>query len=378
MSHKNKIIVAVILSTITSSVSFAALYGFGPAETWTIMKIIELTTGATTNIAAFGTAFGTSLQTKFEYILSALAVATKQEALSANVVSDGTRQAAEQLVNAVRAQKQNDLVAQSYMDYNPVSGQGYDPCGTFAKNKSLDMAFSASNQQTKEAVGSIDIAPGRLVDSSVVAMNARLQNHQENFCSDGEAESGLCRKSELPSGDTNAALLFEPASADSLTYKAKMAYIQHVLGEPDQALPKAAGQSRAGDHFMKTKLAKDSLLSIPAYSLSKIASDNTQSSEFGNKSPNEILRTRINQYFGGKEAVEWSGSMARQTHRGLMVEALKMVGLENWMLYKEYERNQRMQLNMAALVLASSLKHSEYVSDKYQKVLNDNTTLKIK
>ncbi|WP_240533944.1 hypothetical protein [Aeromonas veronii] len=140
--------------------AYAALYGFGPAETWTIQQIAAQTAEVSGNIAAFGTAFSTQMQTKFEQIISSVAVATKQEALSANIVSDGTRQAAEQLVNAVRAQRQSDQVATAYLNYNPATGQGYDPCGTNAKNKTMDIAFESAAVQAKTTVGMTDVAPG--------------------------------------------------------------------------------------------------------------------------------------------------------------------------------------------------------------------------
>lgn len=378
MSPKTKLLIAAIFSTLSSSFAFGALYGFGPAETWTIMKIIGLTTDVTTNITSFGTSFGLQMQSTFERIISSVAVSTKQEALSSNVVSDSTRQAAEQLVNAVRAQRQNDQLTYAYLDYNPATGQGYDPCGTTAKNKSMDLAFQVSEQFAKESLKDIDVAPGRLVESSTRAMQHRLENHRENFCSDAEASNGICTKSDLPGGDINAAILFEPASADSLQHKARMAYIQHVLGEPDQLLPSNAGHSRAGDSFMQAKITKDSMLSVPGYSLAKIAANNTRSDEFGNRSPNEMLRIRVNQYFGGKEAEEWSGSMARQTTRGLMVEELKMAGLEIWLMHKQYEQNQRIQANLSTMVLAKTNAMTGMLNIKYQKVLNDNTTSNIK
>ena len=81
----------------------AALYGFGPAEGWTIMEIGKLSTSVGTNIATFGSTFGANMAVKFEQVISAVAVATKQEALAGTVVADASKQSAEQLVNALRA-----------------------------------------------------------------------------------------------------------------------------------------------------------------------------------------------------------------------------------------------------------------------------------
>ncbi|EIP5862349.1 hypothetical protein ACWJKU_00625 (plasmid) [Methylocaldum sp. MU1018] len=379
MKAQKKIIAAAVLSTtLGSGVAYAALYGFGPAETWTIQQIAAQTAEVSGNIAAFGTAFSTQMQTKFEQIISSVAVATKQEALSANIVSDGTRQAAEQLVNAVRAQRQSDQVATAYLNYNPATGQGYDPCGTNAKNKTMDIAFESAAVQAKTTVGMTDVAPGRLVNSTAQAMQARLDTHRSKFCTAAEASAGLCSASQLPGGDTNAALLFDAAPAGSLQTEARYAYIQHVLGAPDQKLEKSAGGTPAGEAFMVVKNRKDALLSVPAYSLAMIDAANTQSAQFGGKSPNEVLKLRVNQYFGGKEAEQWSGSMARQTQRGLLVEAAKMAGLEVWIHHKQYEQNQRLEANLAALLLASADKLSGPLEAQYQKVLADTANVTVK
>lgn len=378
MKFKHKLVAAAVLSVSFGGVSYASLYGFGPAEAWTIAQIAAQTAEVSANIAAFGSTFAANSQTKFELLISAVAVATKQEALSANIVVDGTKQASEQLVNAVRAQRQADQVSKAYLDYNPATGQGYDPCGTNAKNKTLDVAFTTMYTDAAAAVGMTDVAPGRLVDSQASAMQARLDNHRSKFCTASEADAGLCSVSQLPGGDTNAALLFESVPAGSLQSDARLAYMSHVLGAPDEKLEKSAGGTPAGENYLVTKNRKDALLSVPAYSLAMIDAANKQSAKFGNKSPNEVLKLRVNQYFGGKEAEQWAGSLARQTPRGLIVEATKMAGLETWIHHKQYEQNQRLEANLAALVLASSDKMSGPLESQYQKVLKDAAAMTVK
>lgn len=365
-------------STLFTGVTYGALYGFGPAEAWTMEQIAALTATVSTDITSFGASFGSQLTYKFENIISAVAVTTKQEALSANLITDNYRQSSEQLVNAIRAQQQNDKVAQAYLDYNAATGQGYDPCGTNAKNKTLDLAFENVRVSAAEKVFSTDVAPGSFVQSSGDAMQQRLANHREKFCTEGEAEAGLCTLSELPGGDVNASLLFEPAEEGSLKAEARTAYMQHVLGEPDQAVSPQAGGTPAGEAYMIQKNRKDSLMSIPAYSLAMVDAANTQRAELGGKSPNEVLKLRTNQYFGGSEAQQWSGSLARQTQRGLLVEANKVAGLGLWVSQMEYEQAQRIQLNISALLLASAAGLDAALETGYQRSLSNNAGSSVK
>lgn len=349
----------------------AALYGFGPAEGWTIMEIGKLSTSVGTNIATFGSTFGANMATKFEQVISAVAVATKQEAMAGGVVADASKQSSEQLVNAVRAQKFNDQVTRSILNYNPSMAQGYQPCLAAVQNKTLASTFDALNATAKNRVAALDVAPGAMVASTGAAMTARLANHRTKFCSEAEAQAGLCTVSTLPGGDTNGALLFLPTQPGSLQEQAQQAYMQHVLGAPDQVLPKGAGTSPAGQAYMLEKNGKDALMSIPAYSLSMVQAANMRAVDSGDRSPNEVLRFRVNQYFGGKEAQKWSQALAAQSERGLMVEAVKMGGLEVWLHHKQYQQNQRLELNLAALALAASEEAKAGVDAQYAKMMRD-------
>ncbi|MEM8515182.1 hypothetical protein RCH14_004542 [Massilia sp. MP_M2] len=369
---------AILATCFVSGSAGAALYGFGPAESWTIAQITKLSTAISSQIGTFGTTFGANMAVKFEQAISAVAVATKQESLGASIVSDASRDSAAQLVNAVRAQRSSDQIASAMLDFNPATGQGHEPCLTTAKNRTLDAAFDALGRVAKANVAALDLAPGRMVSSVGAAMTQRLATHRDKFCTQGEASAGLCSLSSLPGGDTNASLLFEPTDPGSLQQQAQQAFTQHVLGAPDAMIAKEAGQTPAGQHYMLTKNSKDALLSIPAYSMSMIQAANTRSPDLANKSPNEVLKLRVNQYFGGKEAQDWSKTLTAQSERGLMVEAAKLGGLEVWLHHKQYQQNQRLEMNLAALVLAQSEEAKRNVSTRYDRMARDTASSAIR
>lgn len=380
MTMKNQFRSGIVLVSMVAvtGIASAALYGYGPAETWTIRGIAQMTTSVASSISSFGATFGVNMATKFEMLISAIAVATKQEAVSAGVVADATRQSAEQLVNAVRAQRQADQVAEAFISYNPGTGQGHQPCLVNAKNRTLDGAFDKIGLAARASVAALDVAPGRMVDSTAAVMGKRLETHRALFCSEAEVKAGICSASQLPGGDTNAALLFESTEAGSLKDKAQIAYIQHVLGTPDQRLTKDAGQSAAGQTFMLAKANKDALLSIPAFSLSMIRAANLQSAELGGKSPNDVLRLRVNQYFGGAEAQAWAKTLTAQSERGLMVEAVKMDGLAVWMRHQRFKQGQRLEANLAAAALSAAEEAKAGVNANYIKLARESASVEVK
>lgn len=84
-------------------VAYSALYGGGPAETWTQAQITALSSKISGDITLFGSTFSAHMQAKHEQVISAVAIATKQESLSASIVSDSSMQAANQIINAATA-----------------------------------------------------------------------------------------------------------------------------------------------------------------------------------------------------------------------------------------------------------------------------------
>lgn len=377
-SKKAIVMTAVAGGVLVSGAAYGALYGGGPAEAWTITMISALTSTIVAQLAAFQAAFMLQSQFRFEQVISAVAVATKQEGLSANQVVDATRNSGQTLVNAVRAQRVNDATVKAYLDYSPVTGQGYDACGTVARNRTLDKAFDDAPGMARQRLAGLDAAPGRMVTSRVGAMAARLDLHRSKFCTPSEASAGLCSVGSVPGGDTNAGLLFTGVDATSDQALARKAFIQNVIGAPDEKIMKDAGRSPAGQAYLYEKNRKDALMSIPAYSLAMIDTNNTRTEEFGGKSPNEMMKLRVNQYFGGKEAQQWSSSMAAHTTRGLILEATKMAGLEVWMRHKQYEQGQRLEANLAALVLSSTDEMQADVDRKHQAVLQQTAAQAIK
>lgn len=363
---------------LVSSQAWALKQPGGEAEAWTILEIKKETAKVGSSITTFGSTFGAASQAKFELLLSAISVATKQEALSANLIAESKRASGNAAILASKAQSSTRQIGETYLRYSPRTGQGFDPCGTLVKNKSLDKVFDGLHRRASSGMGTPTSAPGRLVSSTSAAMQERLKRHRDNFCTKSEADAGLCRLSNMPGADTNAGLLFDSVAPNSKEAAARTAFIDHVLGEPDQAVNKSAGQSAAGRVYLLAKNRKDSLLSIPAYSFAMINEANLQSADMGGKTANEALRLRVNQYFGGNEAKDWTTRMVEQDTRGLLVEGAKMAGLEVWLRHKQYQQNQRMEANLAALVLANGDRFSAPLSGLYRQAMTDALRVQVK
>lgn len=387
LSYRKKAIIAAFFGLSTATAAIAAIPRFpnvlvlqngGPAEIFVAQMFAAVGAQGAARIALFGSTFAAQQQAKFELLMSALSVSTKQEAVSGNMQAEAIQNSGSALVSSIRAVNQSENIVNATLDFNPALGQGYDACGTMVRNKTLDRAFTQMPHAAQQKMAKTDVAPGRMVGSRQEAMKERLKRHHLLFCNESEAARGVCKLSDLPGGDTNASLLFEPAPAGSLQATARQAWRENVLGAPDATIPASSAKTAEGQQYAFLKQRKDALLSVPAYSLAMIETANTQVPEFGNKSPNEILKARVNAYFGGEEAKKWSANMASQRARGLLVEQAKMGGVETWLRWQEYEQTGRLEANLATLVLLSAEKYQPVLSDQHRRLLADAVAREIK
>ena len=131
-SRKKVLCAFVLMLPVTA---WAALYGTGPAESWTQQQLTAQATQVSGNIIVFGETFAAQMQNHFEQTISAIAVATKQESVAANLIASNNLKSSQQLISAVAAQDKADAVAKAVINYSPTTGQGYKTCTVIQKNK---------------------------------------------------------------------------------------------------------------------------------------------------------------------------------------------------------------------------------------------------
>ena len=360
-------------AVLFTPVAYSALVPSGPAEAWTGEQILIQSNTIINNIGAFTTAYTTQMNYNHQQVMSALKIVTKQEAMSEHQTSDTARKTAQQQANAHLAQVKTKDVIKANLDFNGVTGQGHQTSAVMLNNATVERKFEEINNKAGALVESLDNAPGKLANSITSALEKRIEVHNANFCTQAEADAGLCTLGKLPGADTNSLSLSTPAKPGSIEEKAQVAYIQNVLGTPDPTLPKSAGSTESGQEFLYQKIRKDALLAFPAYSLAAIKESNTIDSET-NKTPNQLLTERVNAYFGGPEALEWAKTLSRQQPRGLMVESLKVNGIQTWLKFQHLQQTQRINGNLATLLIAANQQNMDVVQNKYLETLSKEKT----
>lgn len=312
-------------------------------------------------ISAVDTALSTQLDFNSERLVSAIAVLTKQKAVSGNQIADSARTASQQVATAMNVMAQTERVKKARFDYGGEFGQGFSPCKVYAQrqviaNRDADM----ENERRERVLSEVIASPGRYYDP--ISGHQEILKANRKFCTKEQVESGLCsEEGDMPAASMNVATLFEPAMEGSELYDAKVTFVNNMVGLPDGSVPKEAGKSTAATSYMLDKSFKDAVASPAIVALKEIQLDNSgvEGAETGSDIPLSLhFKNEVNRYSGNaKEYDEWSKVLVAQNDRGLMVELLKMNALKLALqekMYRQYEQTEAMLAALVAEELQSS------------------------
>lgn len=297
-----------------------------------------------------------------EDITTAIKILTKQEAVSAQGISDNAHKNAQSLVTAYQAVKQSEQMKKAQFEFG-THGQAFKACEVLGDREQAQQDNKSADSSILSKVGSEVIAAPGVYMNPHKAQEAMLQAHNE-FCTTSQAASGLCG-SVGPNGGLSlqASTLFTTAAPDTAMARAQNALINNMVGLPDAPIDAKIAKTSAGQDYLMAKLAKDALTSPAITSLkaiqaqySPVAGGGSNSHDSNTKlAPIQHLEKSVARYLGsGKEYKDFAKSQAIKDERGLMVDGLIQSTERLNLQYQQYKSNERKEAVLAALVSTES------------------------
>jgi len=331
-----KVGVVVVSLACSGSVAWAAC---GGTEAIVSAAIATAGTKIVTEIGIITSALIAADVIESQQIVSSLRVATKQIQASSDKYINTViaSEKAMQSVNKEIADK--ELIDKVIIDF---TSQGYNPCAQSAATKDLakteTMMIKGLPDRMQKEVDAVGDRYGSVGD----VLKNRDSLHQRLFCTQEEKNAGVCSSvGSVPGGDSNAALIFSTSKSPDVV-AAKNAVINNIVGLPDPMLSPSTVNTPEGQAYILEKKKKDAYLSFAAYSLKSIQAENE---DFSQK-----MNDRIGQFFGTDKAVEWAKDQAGQASRGVLVDLLKIQGLQLKIHERQIRQNLRTEANVAALL----------------------------
>jgi CxxC motif-containing protein len=335
LKKKKSLVMFTVLVT-SAGVAFASC---GGTESLVSSAAVAAATSLATSVAGVGAKLIAEDNSATEQLISAIRIVAKQVDTS-SAKSAATNVQAEQSVAAVQKSIADQEMANKIVaDY---TSQGFDPCGVSVITKKVAVAEAQTKASAAARVSTeIQAGGGRFASPAETLLN-REKQHRELFCSQSEVDAGICSSlGKLPGGDSNAALLFSTdTSVEGVA--AKNALINNIIGVPDAPLPVEVASTPAAQAYLLEKKKKDAFLAFPAYSLKSIQSEN--------ESFKAVMDERIGQYFGTPRAAAWAKDQMSQQARGILVDLVKIQGLELKIRERKLNSNMRLEANLAAML----------------------------
>lgn len=360
--RQRKVAIGITIA-FTSTVSFAYYCPPQYIESFVQPMFSSSTLALNQAIQAVDLALSTEMEMYSLRLNSAVAILTKQKAIATNQIADANRTSTQMTAQAMNVLSQTERVKEATFTYGGEFGQGYKPCAvypgrTLMANRDAEMGEERRNRMMSEVVA----APGRYGDTTA-AIQSLAKEHRDNFCTPDQVSSGMCASAGAMAGASlNVSTLFEPVMESDPAYKAKIAFVNNVVGLPDAPVPHSAANTPAAASYVLAKAQKDALMSPALASLKEIQLDYTgiNSSHTGSDIPMAVRVNReVTRYLGNTaEYQAWSKVMVGQNSRGLLVEMLKVKALDLVLLEKQYRQYERMEANLATVVASEMRKQN--------------------
>lgn len=350
-------------------------------------------------------------------ITDAVFILSNQKALTTEQIARSIKDNTQIQANAQQSINQTKRYQQAIRDYGP-QGLGYNICEVSIKRESIKDATLATQKAVEGMVETeITARAGRYANKSK-AMATRLALHKKYYCTDGQAQAGLCTGAgERAGASLSASTMFQPSDYLSAEYNDKSALINNMVGLPDDPVPFAQAASTSGQAYADLKRRKDAIKSTAMTSLKSIQADwsnipnhethtpPTPAAQAGVKTEKEQLvqeapktttpvgdmggvkppegsskaaaegspakkesvddvRSRslmvqvqndVARYLGGGADYEaWSKTLTGQEEKGVLTEVLKVKALRLYLQTQEFKQLQRMEAMFAANVAAQT------------------------
>lgn len=331
-----KVVLAIAILGATGTAAWASC---GGTEPMVVSAANSLASSITQSIVSTEKSLISADNSSTNDIVSALKVVTKQMAVSGEKLASATVGAEQSAAAVAKDISEKEMVDKIVVDY---TSQGFDPCGQSAATQNLARTEAQVNASIPGLVRTeVEGAGGKFGDQAAV-LKAREDRHKALFCTQSEVDAGACSKlGKIPGGDGNASLLFSTdASTDARA--AKNAMINQVIGLPDEPLSPAVADTPEAAAYLLEKKQKDAFLAFPAYSLKTIQAEN--------ENFKQVMDDRVGQYFGTARAMDWARSQTSQAPRGLLIDLVKMEGLNLKLAERRMHQNMRIEANLALML----------------------------
>lgn len=317
-------------------------------------------------------------------VVAGLRVLATQKAYSqqqiAQAYEENAKTEASIVYEAKKAQKAQDAVEDT------IDGAGYDPCGVLDKRQKVVSLAEATAKTVPEMVRNEVFARPGSYGNRKAAFAQMMAQHDAIYCTEDQAAAGMCTGVGKRAGRSlDASVMFENTTRNSDSYHDKSAFINNIIGLPDDIISREQAATSTGQAYTDLKRRTDAIKSTALVSLKNIQASWSSTGDVAghthgkedavtkNETTNakdvkttaesattdattnslaEQMKKDVGRYLGGEEYKNWSASLVGLNERGVLQEVIKVKALRLYMQAEQYKQLTRMEAMLAAIVAA--------------------------
>lgn len=319
---------------------------------WIKPHFVNLNTQNTNAMANLQKSMMDSIKEASGTIIEGRRVVAMQEKINAETVGRAIGKNVETEMNVRHALNTQEKITEAVEEFSPQS-VGHRPCAVIEDIKKVEKAQKVAKASVPEMTQDVTARSGHYANRAE-AMARILTLHDEKYCTQDQADSGLCKKVGKRAGaNLTANTLFLSAKKGDDTDQDKDAFIDLMVGLPDDPVPASQINTTVAIDYQDKKRQKDSIKSIAVHGLKYLQAQNTEMdasavSEHKTKTTDPtaegntegstageafssysgMVKRDIQRHFGGSDEYKARKKyLASATEKGVMIEIIKADGL---------------------------------------------------
>lgn len=384
-SNKTLFKLAILGTLGMASTSALAFCPVTPISTtkpyWTALDKTKNTAFKTMNEAIIK-----GIQTSTDQLLGGQRVLTAQSVSNTEDIVKGIANNTKQQIANETALNLSENINKVKDEFKP-SATGHNNCAVIKTRREIEKKSRNSHSATVSAMQQVTARAGHYA-SQPKALAVRLALHDMKYCTESQAEHGLCPTPAPRAGNSlTASTLFKPANQGDENDMDKDALINNMVGLPDNPISETQVKTNAGVAYQDAKRQKDAFVSPAIYTLKYLQTQYTNSSsereadhdhDHAPKSVSEktaqenakdtkttsetavetkddfsysgMIKKDVEMHFGGGEAyIARQKYLVGATEKGILIETNKAQGLMKHQLQRLIEKEQQEILLVATL-----------------------------
>jgi hypothetical protein len=263
-----------------------------------------------------------------------------------------------------------DRKVEAYKEFTSPAASPYARCETAATSEAVANAALSARLDGKATASVLD-KRSLYTESSSREFRAMMEDHNNNYCTQQDAERGRCTAvpEHRRGANLSAGTLLAPNGGQTYTPEeaaASYSFMKWVTDPvPTEMLPRGLEKTPSGQRFVAEQMAANAQMSVARHALTRIWASKKADARYGQTAAGQassaislsgLMEKFVTDRFGNKD---YNTQLQAMNENGLLREiAINLAG-QNWMDYHAFQQQESIETMLAVQLAILSKERAE-------------------